>query len=297
MSHAWSVAGGVVKDLAILTAVMQKVLVGSGEKGGVLMNAHGGTGTGRLRQVLAGLCLIAVCECGPWAGPALGASPDWSLPSQRDSTRTSVLVVVGNVYILGGEYFWPDGDSVVVVNERSGVELLSVIGASEGGRYGVAFVDFEKSSAGIVGDEFSVYLSISGRREEVGEHIVTASEIRNSLVLLDLACKASSLDPPMGNAEQVFLEYPNPACARHTGIDFRVAGLGPGVTGAGELVLYDLWGRLVRRMPLDCMRNAVARWDGRDGAGRMVPSGTYFLRMTASPEGRVLSSGRLIVVH
>ena len=54
-------------------------------------------------------------------------------------------------------------------------------------------------------------------------------------------------------------------------------------TGRVELAVYDLAGRLVRRLldeRLEAGAHArAAAWDGRDGQGRELPSGTYVLRL------------------
>ena len=53
--------------------------------------------------------------------------------------------------------------------------------------------------------------------------------------------------------------------------------------GRIELAVYDLAGRLVRRLldeRLEAGAHArAAAWDGRDGQGRELPSGTYVLRL------------------
>ena len=72
-------------------------------------------------------------------------------------------------------------------------------------------------------------------------------------------------------------------------------------TRAGvRLNIYDLRGRLVRRLS-DKSRGAgshVVQWDGLDGRGRSVSSGTYFARLTVT--GQTLQDVQLrkiVVVH
>lgn len=60
--------------------------------------------------------------------------------------------------------------------------------------------------------------------------------------------------------------------------------------GAARLVVHDLAGRVVRRL-LDGQREAgpfSLAWDGRDDAGRQLPSGVYFARLTAQGRDSVL---------
>ncbi|MBK8164330.1 MAG: T9SS type A sorting domain-containing protein [bacterium] len=72
--------------------------------------------------------------------------------------------------------------------------------------------------------------------------------------------------------------YPNPFNPR-TVIAFELAETGP-----FELAIYDLGGRLVR--VLEAGTQAAGRheatWDGQDHAGRAVPTGTYFCRLSTA---------------
>jgi hypothetical protein len=70
--------------------------------------------------------------------------------------------------------------------------------------------------------------------------------------------------------------YPNPFNPR-TVIEFELAEAGP-----IELAIYDLGGRLVRVMESGTQSAGrhEATWDGQDNAGRAVPTGTYFCRLS-----------------
>jgi hypothetical protein len=48
---------------------------------------------------------------------------------------------------------------------------------------------------------------------------------------------------------------------------------------SADLTVHDRTGRLVRTLALD--RSGVSTWDGRDGRGRLLPSGVYFCRLAA----------------
>jgi hypothetical protein len=53
-----------------------------------------------------------------------------------------------------------------------------------------------------------------------------------------------------------------------------------GVPGVQRLTILDLQGRVVRRfeMSLDAAVTRVVRWDRRDAAGTLLPSGVYFVK-------------------
>ena len=63
---------------------------------------------------------------------------------------------------------------------------------------------------------------------------------------------------------------------------------GAGRDSGGRIVIHDVAGRRVAALP---WVGARVEWDGRDEAGRELPSGAYFYRLegvTASEGGRVL---------
>ncbi|MFH1865842.1 MAG: cohesin domain-containing protein [Candidatus Eisenbacteria bacterium] len=70
--------------------------------------------------------------------------------------------------------------------------------------------------------------------------------------------------------------YPNPFTAG-TAVPFYA----PGSAGDAVAEIYDVRGRLVRRIPLPggVLEGELA-WDGKDERGQVVPSSVYFLRMT-----------------
>lgn len=59
---------------------------------------------------------------------------------------------------------------------------------------------------------------------------------------------------------------------------------------ASALEIYDVAGRLVRRLPLPAGSAAVRSvgWDGLDAAGRPAPNGIYFLSANGTTRGRVV---------
>ena len=75
-----------------------------------------------------------------------------------------------------------------------------------------------------------------------------------------------------------------------------VALLGAAVAAAcasrpQDPVVHDVRGRLVRTLLDESLPAGPGRvlWDGCDGAGRDVASGTYFVRLVAGGESRVQS--------
>ena len=64
----------------------------------------------------------------------------------------------------------------------------------------------------------------------------------------------------------------------------------------GKLLVYDVQGRAVRllRATASDKTSGVIRWDGRDGHGMPVASGTYFLRWT---DGRAEATGKIVFVR
>ena len=66
---------------------------------------------------------------------------------------------------------------------------------------------------------------------------------------------------------------------------------------AGELTVFDVRGRMVRRLLEGeslAAGDRTARWDGRDASGRSAASGVYLFRITA---GRERAQGRLVLVR
>jgi flagellar hook assembly protein FlgD len=82
--------------------------------------------------------------------------------------------------------------------------------------------------------------------------------------------------------------YPNPMAASTT-IPFLLAG-----PSRIQLRIHDVAGRIVTRLVDESRAGGrqVATWDGRDGAGRPVANGVYFVELTA---GDTKARERLIV--
>ncbi len=86
--------------------------------------------------------------------------------------------------------------------------------------------------------------------------------------------------------------FPNPF-GRSGPSTIAFASLGPAVSvGASFATIVDLAGRRVRTLsgaPDDLGSGATFQWDGRDDEGAFLPTGTYFVRCSGTPEtARVL---------
>jgi hypothetical protein len=55
------------------------------------------------------------------------------------------------------------------------------------------------------------------------------------------------------------------------------------VAGSRELRIYDLGGRLLRRIALGSSTQGAISWDGRGAGGARVPSGVYLMTLIAGP--------------
>jgi flagellar hook assembly protein FlgD len=73
-------------------------------------------------------------------------------------------------------------------------------------------------------------------------------------------------------------------------IAFATHGGWGGGAARSEVTLFDVRGRLVRRIADGSYEAGLqsAVWDGRDGEGRRVAAGLYFLRAKSAGEERTL---------
>jgi WD40 repeat protein len=111
-------------------------------------------------------------------------------------------------------------------------------------------------------------------------------------VVLARTGQSTGIEEPVGAATPVALAAPSPNPFRgETTLRFAIPS-----AGDVQLSVYDVAGRLVATLlsePRSTGEHAV-RWDGRDDAGRDVPSGTYFARVEA---GGSLGVGKVVVIR
>ena len=101
--------------------------------------------------------------------------------------------------------------------------------------------------------------------------------------------RVTAVPEPGALAAQLGGSQPNPFGSA-TNIQFRLER-----AGLGDLSVFDLSGRLVRRLAsgwLEAGPHAL-RWDGRDDAGRRAEPGVYFYRLTA---GGFLGSRQMVML-
>lgn len=87
----------------------------------------------------------------------------------------------------------------------------------------------------------------------------------------------ASVEGVAGAGDHPILAYPNPFCSSTT-FCFET-----GSVGEITLSVFDAGGRLVRQFKEDATtpRRHALIWDGRDRAGRLLPSGTYRVHLSA----------------
>ncbi len=90
--------------------------------------------------------------------------------------------------------------------------------------------------------------------------------------------------------------WPLPYRGGNLSIAFATHGALGGGSGPAEVSLYDVSGRLVRTVARGQYSAGYqsAIWDGQDGQGNKVASGTYFLRTNTAGDDRVI---KLVVVR
>jgi flagellar hook assembly protein FlgD len=104
-------------------------------------------------------------------------------------------------------------------------------------------------------------------------------------------CPATGVNKaPALSASAIRRTYPNPS-GGDTSVDFFVES-----SGNVELTVYDVAGRLVRTLHTGALARGehASNWDGRNAAGKRVPSGVYFLRLNT---GGVVVSSRLVRIR
>lgn len=121
-----------------------------------------------------------------------------------------------------------------------------------------------------------------------GDLIVAALSSGFGIYRLDGAISATP-DPAVSTTGLRLRATPAPFRAS---VRIELAGLPPAGAEPARLVVFDAAGRFVREWRVQSSGAEIAlTWDGRDAAGRDLPAGSYFLRLSA---GTVSASIRVL---
>ncbi|HEY6867627.1 MAG TPA: FlgD immunoglobulin-like domain containing protein, partial [Candidatus Eisenbacteria bacterium] len=98
-----------------------------------------------------------------------------------------------------------------------------------------------------------------------------------------------------GGRSPALVAWPSPYRDGNLSIAYADDGTG-GRRGGGDILIYDLAGRLVRGLSSTPYAQGyrIATWDGRDAQGGKVAGGMYFIRTGSPGEERLI---RLAVVR
>jgi hypothetical protein len=183
---------------------------------------------------------------------------------------------VGQTVQLGFRYYTDGGvtNEGVYVDEITPIRAWATLTILSSAIAGTSYPVNDKANG-------TYYYTVRGKdAEEAWGYVSAPSEVVVN-VATDVAITAV---PPPFSLEA---NRPNPF-ARTTQIRFSLPA-----SGDHSLIVYDVNGRRVRTLSQG-MREAgpgEAIWDGRDGAGALVPSGVYFYRLdteTGRLEGRAV---------
>ncbi len=125
----------------------------------------------------------------------------------------------------------------------------------------------------------------AGTGDRVSDHVDFAPWLQNPEEVAGVR--------PGAMADRVHLQlYPNPATANVT-FAYRVGGDAE-TPRTGEIAIYDVSGRLLRRLPVQLLHGQPTgrtHWDGRDAAGSPVPAGNHsvVLRLGSQRQARRLT--------
>lgn len=162
-------------------------------------------------------------------------------------------------------------------------------------RYGDFAIDFWHGLAAADGTILPQYNSGDGiHLNNAGHRLlyerVAAAGVWEYAVLTGIEEPAQGENEPAPRRQRLHQNVANPFNPR-TRIGFELSSSGP-----VELAVYDLRGRLVRRLArglLPAQQHAVV-WDGRDEAGRPVAGGAYLCRLRTSEGG---SARRMVLLR
>jgi len=169
------------------------------------------------------------------------------VPPTKSAVTLSDPIILGHLQIVDVNQYW------LVPNGYEGVDFLRFTG--QGGINFGAYMDFTIQN-GDMPANVELWMHIDADGDGTEELPVSAVE--------------ASDDGLMPGARVVGLRCaPNPFNAS-TSLEWEL-----GDYGAREIRIFDISGRTVRVLPLTGAQSGSVSFDGRDGRGMALPSGTY----------------------
>ena len=204
-------------------------------------------------------------------------------PRSTIASKTWAFVVSGR---LNGKQAF-DGYKVVVRNLRTKGTITTSV---EGDYFAAATADLSRRSVVEVGDV--IELHVVGPDGNVESNRVRFNVTPEHLANAVLSVRLDDIGKPQRN--QLLQNYPNPFNPE-TWIPYQLSDNSP-----VSVSIFDTTGALIRTLSLGMQsagfynsRGHAAYWDGRNGNGELVASGTYFYEL-ATPSFRQLR--RMVII-
>jgi hypothetical protein len=207
--------------------------------------------------MVAGMLLASTC----WAGvPVASTSTLWADPdTTKLSDTTTVYIIVRDVY---GE---PIRDlECFFYSDRVGVDFF--VGSPD-------TTDIDGLAQARLGsNQFNFWPNVP----QVAHITVDCEGVVIGPISVYWLCRAG-VDGRPGDALALYQSTPNPFRGS-TEIGYALPK-----PGTVSLEIYDVTGKQVRTLVRGSIEpgNHSVRWDARDGSGRAVPPGVYYVRMTS----------------
>ena len=205
-------------------------------------------------------------------GALNGTAPEQGYVAPKDCTPDGRLVVGYN------QFFWGNSTGFLWTEATGMVDIVTFASS-----LGIPFpTDFDVQSLTGVSDDGSVLLG-------VGQDTFYPYNTRSFLIHLDGGVGAPEIAGRFGD-DVTLRAWPNPTRDKASfSLDLPRAA-------TGTLAVYDLAGRLVRRLATGPLAAGAMEggWDGRDETGARVVSGVYYLRLDA---GDLRGTEKLVVIR
>ena len=157
--------------------------------------------------------------------------------------------------------------------------------ASNGEHYGLQVIDVSNpTSPAFLGTVPGSIVAVSVSGSSLYASAVDPQQgTRGNLIIGPLQCLSSGsttgILPGDGKGNGLGTAYPNPSLGKATMIPFSLSR-----PGQVSLRILDITGREVRTLLNQAMGdgNQVAKWDGRNNQGELVPTGIYFYQLRSA---------------